>query len=189
MAELTGIRSGDGAKMKAEVGEDHVAFRGAVKADVPFEEIVAEARGTLLVLSFRGTTVELGAGARAAQLASRIRSPPSRLDRLGVPAGASTAAAGPLDAGLRSELASRTHMAAGVPRDPVDHLFFAVDAAEALLAVPKLVPLVAPGGTLWVVSDPARVPAAKVGSAARAAGLQERRSVRLPPSVAVAFSR
>ena len=71
--ELSGILRGTGAKMKAEVGDGKVAFRGAVKAEVPFAEIVAEARGTLLVLSFRGHVVEVSAGARAAQLAARIR--------------------------------------------------------------------------------------------------------------------
>ncbi|HET6398959.1 MAG TPA: hypothetical protein VFH47_05340 [Candidatus Thermoplasmatota archaeon] len=71
--ELTGILRGTGAKMKAEVGAGTVSFRGAVKADVPFSEITAEARGSLLVLEFRGHVVEVSAGSRANQLASRIR--------------------------------------------------------------------------------------------------------------------
>jgi hypothetical protein len=72
-SELSGLLRGTGAKMKAEVGDGVVRFRGAVKAEVPFAEIVAEARGSLLVLSFRGHIVEVSAGARAAQLAARIR--------------------------------------------------------------------------------------------------------------------
>jgi len=71
--ELTGILRGTGAKMKAEVGTGSVTFRGQWKAEVPFAEITAEARGTLLVLSCRGQVVELAAGAQAAKLASRIR--------------------------------------------------------------------------------------------------------------------
>ncbi len=73
MTELTGILRGTGAKMKADVRDGKVAFRGAFQGEVPFSEIVAEARGTLLVLSFRGHVVEVGAGAKAGQLAARIR--------------------------------------------------------------------------------------------------------------------
>ena len=71
--ELTGILKGTGAKMKAEVGEGVVHFRGQWKAEVPFAEITAEARGTLLVLSCRGQVVEVSAGSNAQKLASRIR--------------------------------------------------------------------------------------------------------------------
>ena len=73
MGELTGILQGTGAKMKCEVGNGVVSFRGQWKGDVPFAEIVAEARGTLLVLSFRGQVAEFGAGANAQKLASKIR--------------------------------------------------------------------------------------------------------------------
>ena len=73
MAELTGILRGTGAKMKAEVGDGVVRFRGQWKDEVPFAEIVAEARGTLLVLSCRDRVVEVSAGSQAAKLAARIR--------------------------------------------------------------------------------------------------------------------
>lgn len=71
--ELTGILKGTGAKMKAEVGDGVVHFRGQWKADVPFAEITAEARGTLLALSCRGQVVEVSAGSQAQKLAARIR--------------------------------------------------------------------------------------------------------------------
>lgn len=71
--ELTGSLLGTGAKMKAELGAKSVQFRGAFKADVPFAEITAEARGSLLVLSTRGHVIQLGAGAKAAAMAAKIR--------------------------------------------------------------------------------------------------------------------
>lgn len=74
-SELTGILKGTGAKMKAEVGEGKVLFRGQWKGDVPFSEITPEVRGTLLVLSFRGMTVEVSAGSQAGKLAAKIRKP------------------------------------------------------------------------------------------------------------------
>ena len=72
-SELTGILKGTGAKMKAEFGEGVVKFRGQWKAEVPFSEITAEVRGTLLVLSCRGQVVEVSAGSNAQKLAARIR--------------------------------------------------------------------------------------------------------------------
>ena len=71
--ELTGILKGTGAKMKAEVGDGVVRFRGQWKAEVPFSEITAEARGTLLILECRGQVVEVSAGSQAPKLAARIR--------------------------------------------------------------------------------------------------------------------
>lgn len=165
--ELTGILSGTGAKMKGEVFDGHVAFRGAIKADVAFEDLVAEARGNLLILSFAGNVVELGAGARASQLASKIRTPPSRLDRLGIDYGVSAATAGPVEPAFRSELGSRAVVAAGVPKEPVDALFFAVRAAADLAVLPRLAPLVKPEGTLWIVAQKQALAGPQLAAAAK----------------------
>ncbi|HUR62479.1 MAG TPA: hypothetical protein VM286_08980 [Candidatus Thermoplasmatota archaeon] len=189
--ELTGLLSGTGAKMKGDIGEDHVTFRGAFKADVPFEEIVAEARGTLLVLSCRGHTIELGAGAKAGALAARIRSPPGRLDRLGVQPGMTAAVAGAIDPAFKAELGSRAVVAPGAPRQPVDLLVFGVASAAQLEPLPKLGALVAPGGSLWVVCAKGKAPTeAQVAAAARLAGLDARGSARFSADlVALRFAR
>ena len=155
--------------------EDHVVFRGAVKAEVPFEDIVAEARGTLLILSFHGHTVELGAGARASQLASKVRTPPSRLDRLGVAYGQSSAVAGPIDsfdAAFRRELGTRADVATGLPKGAVDVLFFAVTAAAQLEPLPKLATLVKQDGSLWIVAARGTMGPPQLATAAKAAGLK-----------------
>lgn len=176
--ELTGILTGTGAKMKAEVLDDQVSFRGAFKGEVPFEEIVAEARGTLLVLSFRGITVEVGAGARAAQLAAKVRSPPSRLDRMGIGAGLTAAVAGPVDPAFRSEVATRTNLVQGVPKEPVEVLFLAAEELAHLDALPRLKALVAPGGSIWVLFAAGGAVAAKVRGAAKSAGLPVKAEAR-----------
>lgn len=173
--------SGTGAKMKADVGDDHVSFRGAYKGDVPFEEIIAEARGTLLVLSFRGNVVEVGAGARASQIAAKIRSPPSRLDRMGIETGMSASVAGPVDALFRSELATRAFVSAGLPRNPVDILVFAITEAGHLEPLPKLAGLVDPKGALWLLHPDALQ--AKAIAAGRSAGLGHSRSLRFAAGV------
>jgi hypothetical protein len=180
--ELTGILSGTGAKMKAEVLEDAVSFRGAIKAEVPFEELVAEARGSLLILSYQGQTIELGAGARAAQLASKIRTPPSRLERLGIDYGITAAVAGPITGDFRAELAARAIVVPGVPREPVQILVFGVEQLGHLESLSKLTPLVAPGGCLWLIAQSATVPAAKIAAAAKAAGLTVATTARFSPT-------
>jgi hypothetical protein len=176
-SELTGLLAGTGAKMKADILDDRVVFRGAVKAEVAFEDLVAEARGTLLVLSFGGHVVELGAGARAGQLASKVRSPPSRLDRLRVEYGQSAATAGPFDAAFKGELATRAVVAPGVPKEPVDVLLFAAGAAPELAVLPRLAPLAKPDGVLWVVA-PREISAAQVATAAKGCGLKAGEPVR-----------
>lgn len=72
MAELTGIMRGTGAKMKADIQAEVVVFRGALKAKVPFSELGAEARGTLLVLTYKEHIIEVAAGSKAAKLVSAI---------------------------------------------------------------------------------------------------------------------
>jgi hypothetical protein len=178
VAERTGILSGTGAKMKAEVLQDTVRFRGAVQADVPFEEITALARGTLLVLSFRGHVVQLGAGARANQLAAQVRSPPSRADRLGIESGYVVALAGPHDAAFRAEVESRAVIPQGVPREPVDVLVLRATAEEDLRHLPRLSGL---AGTLWVASP---LPESKVLAAMKQAGHPMVKKVRFGAEMA-----
>lgn len=177
--ELTGIVTPGGAKAKAEILADAVAFRGDIKQEVGFEEITAESRGSLLVLSFRGKTVELSAGAKASAFAALISSPPSRLDRLGIEVGQSAAVAGPIEAAFKAELATRCAVAAGVPRSPVDVLVFAANALADLDALAKLAPLVAPGGTLWLVAPAGGpVPETKAQAVGKASGLKPAGSAR-----------
>ena len=183
--DLTGIVTPGGAKAKAELLEDSVVFRGDIKQEVAFEEITAEARGTLLVLSFRGKTVELAAGAKAGAFAAKIRSPRSRLDRLGIEYGVSAAVAGPVEATFRRELDARAVVAAGAPKEPVQLLVVAAEPANPVLPhLARLAALVAPGGLVVVTAPDAatELSAAKVQAAAKSAGLREAGSVRFSPT-------
>jgi hypothetical protein len=180
--DLTGIVTPGGAKAKAELMADSVVFRGDIKAEVGFEEITAEARGSLLVLSFRGKTVELSAGAKAGAFAAKIRSPPSRLDRLGIDYGVSAAVAGPLEPSFKAELATRAVVSSGAPTAPVALLVVGVEPSPTpmLTNLGKLVTFVAPGGIIVIVAPNAAsdLSAAKVQAAAKTAGLSELGSTR-----------
>ncbi len=72
MVELTGIQRGTGAKVKADIQADMVVFRGAIKAKVPYSDLGAEARGTLLSLTYKDHIIDLAAGSKAASFASKI---------------------------------------------------------------------------------------------------------------------
>lgn len=72
MPELTGILKGTGAKMKADIHDTHVVFRGQAKGTVPFSQLSAEARGTLLVIQWGDRVVEVSAGGKAAAYAKKI---------------------------------------------------------------------------------------------------------------------
>lgn len=192
--DLTGIVTPGGAKAKAELMDDSVVFRGDIKQEVGFEEITAEARGGLLVLSFRGKTVELSAGAKAGAFAAKIRSPPSRLDRLGIEYGVSAAVAGPIEPVFRSELSTRAVVSAGAPREPVQLLVLAAEPAPTsmLTNLPKLLPFVAAGGTVLIVVPVAAsdLSAAKVQATARSAGLQQKGTTRFSSThVAYRFTK
>lgn len=184
--ELTGIVTPGGAKAKAEILDDLVRFAGNLKQEVGFEEITAEARGTLLVLSFRGHTVELAAGAKAGALAAKVRSPRSRLDRLGIDYGVTAAVAGPVEPAFRRELESRAVVSTGAPKEPVGLLVLAAEPAPTsmLTNLGKIVPFVAEGGTVLIVTPnaAAELSATKVQAAAKASGLEGAGATRFSPT-------
>lgn len=184
--DLTGIVSPGGAKAKAELMADTVRFAGNIKQEVPFEEITAEARGTLLILHFRGLQVELGAGAKASALAAQIRSPRPRLDRLGVEVGMTAAVAGPVDPAFRRELETRVVVGTGAPKDPVGLLVLAAEPAPTpmLANLGKLMPFVAPEGLVLIVARDGHPDTAvgKVQAAAKASGLKDAGATPFSPT-------
>jgi len=107
----------------------------------------------------------------AASWAHAILNPPSRLTKLGVKAGMRIAVEGVDDEDFAAELAT---VAPPVRGDDLDLLLYAADTAEALAALPALIPRLAGKGAIWVVSRKGKAAAVKdveVIRAGRAAGL------------------
>ena len=104
-----------------------------------------------------------------------MRSPRSRLDRLGIEHGVTAAVAGPVDPAFRRELEARAVITAGAPRRPVDLLVLAAADAAMLANLGKLMPFVAAGGAVLLIAptQASGLPASKVQGTARAAGLRE----------------
>jgi hypothetical protein len=153
-AALGGTRSSG----KALLETTELLFRGDFRVRIPFGEIEGlEIDGERLLIRHGGQgatrtlALELGAAA-AARWAAKIRSPPSRLDKLGVKPASRVAVIGRLDEDFLSELEGRVAaVVRGAPRAPVDVLFYTTEARAELDRLDELRGRIAPDGAIWVV--------------------------------------
>jgi hypothetical protein len=72
LMELTGKQRGTGALVKADIQDDKIVFRGVVKAKVPFKDLAAESRGTLLTILYKEHIFDFAAGSKAQSFAAKI---------------------------------------------------------------------------------------------------------------------
>lgn len=146
-------------------------FRGAVRRvfeGATLAGIRAEGGDLVLAEGSRFTLGEPFAG----RWAEVIANPPGRLDKLGVKPGMRVAVLDIDDAPFFSELIQRTQPMNEFSE--LDILFYAADDASALARIGELVPMLAPRGTLWVVSRKGKAATVKdvqVMAAAKAQGL------------------
>lgn len=168
-----------------------LVFRGATRRVWPAEALRGvRVEGDDLVLT-DGARFTLGAGP-AARWADAIANPKSRLDKIGVKAGMRTAVIGVADETFTAELAERGAQPVN-ELSRLDLLFYAADSAEDLAKVGGLIPSLAEGGALWIVSrkgKAATVKDADVMAAARAAGLVDSKVVGFSQTLtALRFTR
>ena len=134
---------------KALLETDHLLFRGDERLKVRFQDLKSvKSAGGILRLEFEGGPAELHLGDAAEKWARKILAPPSRLDKLGVKAGAAFRLVGAFDAEFRREL---KYSGAGETRSKADLVFFAAKAAGDLDQVGELAAEMKPDGALWVV--------------------------------------
>jgi hypothetical protein len=153
-------------------------FRGAQRRVFEGEALKGvRAEGEDLVLA-DGSRFSLGARA-SASWAEAINNPKGRLDKIGVKVGMRTAVIGVADATFTAELAER----GAVPVTELaglDLLFYGADSAAELARIGDLVPALADGGALWIVSRKGRAATVKdveVMAAAKASGLVDNKVV------------
>jgi hypothetical protein len=99
--------------------------------------------------------------------------------KIGVKPGMRAAAIGVADAALSGELADAGAVGVTELAD-LDLLFYGADDAEALGRIPDLIPLMAEGGALWIVSKKGKAATVKdteVMAAAKACGLVDNKVV------------
>jgi len=166
-------------------------FRGAQRRVWDAEALKGvRAEGGDLVLA-DGARFSLG-DKQAAAWADAIANPKGRLDKIGVKPGMRTAVIGVADDTFTAELAERGAQPVNELLG-LDLLFYAADSAEELAKVGGLIPALAEGGALWIVSRKGKAATVKdveVMAAAKAAGLVDNKVVGFSPTLtALRFTR
>jgi hypothetical protein len=162
---------------------DYVLFRGAGKKEpaarvkILFRDIESlDAGDSWFRIRHKGGSLELELGQRSAKWAEKIRSPKSRVDKLGATEGARVAVTGGRDEEFVTELRARgCEIGEGAPPKDSPLIFFGADAAAHLARVKTLVARLAPDGALWVIypKGQKRITENDVIAAGRAAGLKD----------------
>jgi hypothetical protein len=137
----------------AVLEQKDLLFRGDLRLVIPLQGIeAAHADEGRLVVVFGGRTVTLELGAQAEKWATRITSPPSRADKLGVKAGMRIALVGMEDEALVEEIGSRGGMLqTGARSKGLDMIFFAAQAPKDLARLAAMAGRLEPTGAIWLI--------------------------------------
>jgi hypothetical protein len=121
---------------KALLETSEILFRGTFRLKIPFREIrsMSSAAGKLSIV-FPGGSAVFHLGDAAAKWESRIRNPPSRLDKLGVKAGAKVRLIGRHDDDFRRELREREAVES---RSASELVFLAIHKKDELVELAYL---------------------------------------------------
>lgn len=159
---------------RAQLETDYVLFRGDFRVKLPLTSITAVSAkdGRLSLKSTEGTLV-LGLGSAADTWAAKIRSPKSRVEKLGVKAGARVSVLGIDDALFLEELKQAGADVAIRVRQRSDQIFFGVNSARDLQRFAALLPSIVPDGALWAIRRKGLADASEAATmaAGKAAGL------------------
>lgn len=110
------------------------------------------AKAGRLAVGYEGGSASFEIGKDAEKWALKIRYPRSRIDKLGVKAGARVAAIGLDDTGFLAELRERTgDIALGKPKQRSDLVFVLMRERAHLARLPALRRAIKPEGAIWVV--------------------------------------
>jgi hypothetical protein len=169
---------------------DYVLFRAAgpkpARAKVAFREIKSlKTKDGWLLIRHAAGSLDLELGPRAEKWAEKIRSPKSRLDKLGAAPGAAVALTGADDAEFRRELAARgCAITEGAPPKDSALIVFGAESRADLSRVKTLSSRLSPAGALWVLYPKGQkhITENDVIAAGRAAGLKDVKVVGFSPT-------
>jgi hypothetical protein len=140
---------------RARLEEKELLFRGTAdfRLKIPLREAKAEARRGRLIVQWPGGKAQFALGAAAAEKwASKIRTPRSRMDKLGVKPGMRVSVLGVAERAFWQELEARVANASdGRLLPDADLIFFQVDDASQLKRLRELQRVLRPAGAIWVV--------------------------------------
>lgn len=174
--------NGKRGKGKALLETDDLIFRSPeVRAKIPYTSIreVRDVNGKLHV-THDGGTATFDLGGQASKWAERLRSPKSRIDKLGVKPGHRVASVGVSDATFEAELRARAANVSSRLGPAHDVIFYAANDAAALAKLADVKKRLAPDGALWVVRRKGHPDVTESGvmAAGKAAGLVDVKVVR-----------
>jgi len=138
---------------KAYLETDKLLFRGDFRVSIPIKEItgIASDAGKLKVSCPQGTLV-LELGPQAAKWETKIKSPKSLLDKLGVKSDSKVAVLGIDDQDFLGKLQARAeHISNGKLVKSCDHVFFCAEDLKALRRLESLKGYIKKDGAVWVV--------------------------------------
>jgi hypothetical protein len=166
---------------QAELETDYVLFRGDFRAKLPFSSITSvAARDGVLTLKSPEGTLALTLGPKAEKWATVIKSPKSRIDKIGVKPGQRVSVVDVPDRGFVNELkASGADVSERLRKDN-DAVFVGVESGAALRQFARLARSLAPAGALWAIrrKGVADASEALTMAAGKAAGLVDVKVVR-----------
>ncbi len=166
---------------RAELETDYVLFRGDFRVKLPFGAITATSvRAGVLTLRSAEGTLALLLGDRAEKWAAAIRSPKSRLDKIGVKAGQRVSLDRVTDAAFIDELKTAGADLSARLRKNSDVVFVLVESAADLRNIARAGASLAPDGAVWAIrrKGVAEASEALTMAAGKAAGLVDVKVVR-----------
>ncbi len=161
---------------------DSLIFRGEFRLAIALREITSiEARNGTLQVRFGDETASFVLGPRAENWAARIRSPRSRIEKLGITSSSRVSIIDLDDDAFLSEVQAVTrHVSRGRRQRGNDAVFFGATSNRQLSALTSLRSLITPDGAIWVVRPKGRqeITEAAVMAAGKRAGLVDVKVVR-----------
>lgn len=139
---------------KALLETSEVLFRGDFRLKIPFSSIKSAKAvdGELRLMTAEGlASFHLGAAA-AGKWLEKILHPKTRIEKLGVKAGAKVSLLGQFDAEFLREVGDLTKsLTKGKVAADSEHIFFAADSKEDLSALSKIARAMSGAAALWIV--------------------------------------
>lgn len=138
---------------KALLETSEVLFRGDFRLKIPFSTIKSAAAvdGELHLQTAEGLAV-FQLGPSAGKWLEKILHPKSRIEKLGVKAGAKVSVLGNLDAEFLREIGDLTKsITKGKAATDSEHIFFAADSKQDFPALSKVAKSVSGATALWIV--------------------------------------
>ena len=136
----------------ASLEQDEILFRGDARLLIPLQGIQeVDARDGQLVVTFGGRHAVFDLGVNAERWATRISSPPSRLQKLGVRKGMRIAVIGVDDEQLVQEMTACGAIVIGSRASGLDMIFFGARSPGDLKRLAPLAARIKPSGGIWLI--------------------------------------